>query len=163
MPSVRTIDDIDVAGKRVLVRVDFNVPMKDGKVTDTTRIDRTVPSLKELAGQGREGDRPQPPRPAERQEKPGIHAEAGGRRARRGARQAGGVRAGLHRSGSEEGGGRAEARRVRHAGKRPLLPRGREERRRSSRRSWRSWATCWSPTHSPRRTARMPRWRRWRG
>jgi phosphoglycerate kinase len=52
MPSIRTIDDIDVAGKRVLVRVDFNVPMKDGKVTDTTRIDRTVPSLTELADKG---------------------------------------------------------------------------------------------------------------
>src|SRR5512134_3453484 len=52
MPSVRTIDDVDVAGKRVLVRVDFNVPMKDGKVTDTTRIDRTVPSLKELSDKG---------------------------------------------------------------------------------------------------------------
>ena len=52
MPSVRTIDDVDVAGKRVLVRVDFNVPMKDGKVTDTTRIDRTVPSLKELSEKG---------------------------------------------------------------------------------------------------------------
>jgi phosphoglycerate kinase len=52
MPTVRTIDDLDVAGKRVLVRVDFNVPMKDGKVTDTTRIDRTVPSLKELADKG---------------------------------------------------------------------------------------------------------------
>jgi phosphoglycerate kinase len=52
MPTVRTIDDLDVAGKHVLVRVDFNVPMKDGKVTDTTRIDRTVPSLKELADKG---------------------------------------------------------------------------------------------------------------
>ncbi len=52
MAGFRTIDDLDVAGKRVLVRVDFNVPMKDGKVTDSTRIDRTVPSLKELAGKG---------------------------------------------------------------------------------------------------------------
>ena len=52
MADIRTIDDLDVAGKRVLVRVDFNVPMKDGKVTDTTRIDRTVPSLEELAGKG---------------------------------------------------------------------------------------------------------------
>ncbi|QNT68204.1 phosphoglycerate kinase [Defluviicoccus vanus] len=50
--SFRTIDDLDVAGKRVLMRVDFNVPMKDGKVTDTTRIDRTVPSIKELTGKG---------------------------------------------------------------------------------------------------------------
>lgn len=52
MADIRTIDDLDVAGKRVLVRVDFNVPMKDGKVTDTTRIDRTVPSLQELARKG---------------------------------------------------------------------------------------------------------------
>jgi len=52
MADIRTIDDFDVAGKRVLVRVDFNVPMKDGKVTDSTRIDRTVPSLEELAGKG---------------------------------------------------------------------------------------------------------------
>ena len=42
MTAFRTIDDLDVAGKRVLVRADLNVPMKDGKVTDTTRIDRTV-------------------------------------------------------------------------------------------------------------------------
>jgi phosphoglycerate kinase len=52
MATFRTIDDLDVAGKRVLMRVDFNVPMKDGKVTDTTRIDRTVPSIKELTGKG---------------------------------------------------------------------------------------------------------------
>ncbi len=52
MASFRTIDQLDVSGKRVLMRVDFNVPMKDGKVTDTTRIDRTVPSLRELSGKG---------------------------------------------------------------------------------------------------------------
>ncbi len=50
--AFKTIDDLDVAGKRVLVRVDFNVPMKDGKVTDLTRIQRTVPTLQELAGKG---------------------------------------------------------------------------------------------------------------
>jgi phosphoglycerate kinase len=50
--AFRTIDDLDVSGKRVLVRVDFNVPMKNGKVTDTTRIDRTVPSLNELTEKG---------------------------------------------------------------------------------------------------------------
>ena len=52
MASFRTIDDLDVKGKRVLMRVDFNVPMKDGKVTDTTRIDRTLPSIKELTDKG---------------------------------------------------------------------------------------------------------------
>ena len=52
MSEFRTIDSLDVAGKRVLVRVDFNVPMKDGKVTDTTRIDRTLPTLRELSEKG---------------------------------------------------------------------------------------------------------------
>ncbi len=52
MTTFRTIDDLDVAGKRVLVRADLNVPMKDGKVTDSTRIDRTVPTLKELSDRG---------------------------------------------------------------------------------------------------------------
>lgn len=52
MASFRTIDDIDVKGKRVLMRVDFNVPMKNGKVTDATRIERTIPSIKELTEKG---------------------------------------------------------------------------------------------------------------
>ncbi|NFV78618.1 phosphoglycerate kinase [Magnetospirillum aberrantis] len=48
----RTIDAFDVKGKRVLVRADLNVPAKDGKVTDTTRIDRSAATLKELADKG---------------------------------------------------------------------------------------------------------------
>jgi len=52
MTRFKTIDDLDVAGKRVLVRADLNVPMKDGAVTDTTRIDRTVPTLAELTERG---------------------------------------------------------------------------------------------------------------
>lgn len=47
-----TIDSFDVRGKRVLVRADLNVPAKDGKVTDTTRIDRSVATLKELSDKG---------------------------------------------------------------------------------------------------------------
>jgi phosphoglycerate kinase len=50
--TFKTIDSIDVAGKRVLVRVDLNVPMKDGKVTDSTRIERAAPTLAELAAKG---------------------------------------------------------------------------------------------------------------
>jgi phosphoglycerate kinase len=50
--SFRTLDDADLAGKRVLVRVDLNVPMEDGKVADTTRIDRILPTLREIAGKG---------------------------------------------------------------------------------------------------------------
>ena len=52
MSEFRTIDDLDLAGKRVLVRADLNVPMQNGKITDTTRIDRTVPTLNELANKG---------------------------------------------------------------------------------------------------------------
>lgn len=52
MADFKTLDGLDVAGKRVLLRADLNVPMKDGKVTDTTRIDRTIPGLVELADAG---------------------------------------------------------------------------------------------------------------
>jgi phosphoglycerate kinase len=48
----KTLEDLDVRGKRVLVRVDFNVPVRDGKITDTTRIDRALATLNELAGNG---------------------------------------------------------------------------------------------------------------
>src|SRR5258708_881011 len=50
--TFKTLDDLDVSGKRVLVRVDLNVPMKDGRVTDATRIERAVPTLAELAAKG---------------------------------------------------------------------------------------------------------------
>src|SRR6202451_1625832 len=47
-----TLDDLEVKGKRVLVRADLNVPLKDGKVTDATRIERLVPTIRELADKG---------------------------------------------------------------------------------------------------------------
>ncbi|MDP9195508.1 MAG: phosphoglycerate kinase [Pseudomonadota bacterium] len=52
MRTFRTLDDFQVSGKTVLVRADLNVPMQDGKVTDTTRLDRLAPTLNELAGKG---------------------------------------------------------------------------------------------------------------
>ena len=48
MPRFHTIDDLDVAGKRVLLRADLNVPVKDGKVTDATRIERLAPTIETL-------------------------------------------------------------------------------------------------------------------
>ena len=52
MSTFKTIDDLDVAGKRVLVRADLNVPMADGKPSDTTRIDRSAQTIKDLAAKG---------------------------------------------------------------------------------------------------------------
>ena len=52
MSDFKTIDSERVSGKRVLVRVDLNVPMKNGQVTDATRIERAAPTLKELAEKG---------------------------------------------------------------------------------------------------------------
>ncbi len=48
----RTLDDADVAGKRVLLRVDLNVPTENGKVTDTTRIERVTSTITEIADKG---------------------------------------------------------------------------------------------------------------
>ena len=51
--TFKTLDNLtDIAGKRVLVRVDLNVPVKDGKVTDATRIERVAPTIAELSKKG---------------------------------------------------------------------------------------------------------------
>ncbi len=52
MPAFHTLDDVSVSGKRVVIRLDLNVPIADGVVTDTTRIDRVVPTLQELLKKG---------------------------------------------------------------------------------------------------------------
>lgn len=53
MAAFKTLDDLtQISGKRVLVRVDLNVPVTDGKVSDTTRIERVAPTITELSGKG---------------------------------------------------------------------------------------------------------------
>jgi phosphoglycerate kinase len=50
--NLPTIDDLDVTGKRVLLRCDFNVPLENGKITDDTRIKASLPTIEELRGRG---------------------------------------------------------------------------------------------------------------
>ena len=50
--SKKTVKDIDVNGKKVLMRVDFNVPMKDGKITDENRIVAALPTIKYVLQNG---------------------------------------------------------------------------------------------------------------
>src|SRR6202166_713110 len=50
--SFRTLDDVDVKGKRVLLPVDLNVPMEQGRVTDATRLERVAPTITEISDKG---------------------------------------------------------------------------------------------------------------
>src|SRR6201982_3680258 len=50
--AFRTLDSLAAAGKRVLMRADLNVPVRDGKITDLTRLERLTPTIRELVGKG---------------------------------------------------------------------------------------------------------------
>ena len=52
MLNKKTIEDINVAGKKVLVRCDFNVPLQDGVITDENRLVGALPTIKYLIAQG---------------------------------------------------------------------------------------------------------------
>jgi phosphoglycerate kinase len=71
MPAFRNLDDVDLRGKRVLVRVDLNVPAELGTVEDATRIERMAPTVREIADKGGKVilvshfNRPKVPNPAD--------------------------------------------------------------------------------------------------
>src|SRR6201987_3157132 len=50
--TFRSLDNADIKGKRVLLRVDLNVPMQDGEITDSTRIEEIAPTITELSDKG---------------------------------------------------------------------------------------------------------------
>ena len=133
--AFRTLDNVDVAGKRVLLRADLNVPVRDGKITDLTRIERLTPTIRELVGKGAKVivcshfDRPKGKRVPEMSLAPMAAAlgEVLGQRVRF-AEDCIGVAAAA--------GGRAHgARRCAGAGEHPLSRRGGEERSRLRRRA----------------------------
>ena len=78
--AFRTLDQANVANKRVLLRVDLNVPMENGQVTDRTRIERVAPTITEIADKGGKVillahfGRPKGPRP-EGVASPGCHGD----------------------------------------------------------------------------------------
>jgi general stress protein YciG len=95
----RTLDDADVAGKRVLLRVDLNVPTENGRVTDTTRIERVASTIEEIAAKGGKAHPARPLRPAEGWSGRSQFAEAGRRGGRRHCQAPRRFRDRLHRQG----------------------------------------------------------------
>ena len=120
----KTLDDMDLRGKVVLTRVDINVPVEDGQVTDATRIERIVPTVKDILAKGGKPvllahfDRPKGKVVPEMSLKvvlPALEAALGA---------AGGLRRGLRRTHRRGGGGSAAGGRRAAAGEHPL-PQGR--------------------------------------
>ena len=68
----KSVDDISVAGKRVLCRCDFNVPLKEGKITDENRLVAALPTIKKINSRRWKSDSLLPFRKAERRAETGI-------------------------------------------------------------------------------------------
>ena len=135
-----SVNDLDLSGKRVFVRVDFNVPIKNGAIGDDTRIRASLPTIRYALDKGATVilashlGRPKG-KPA-----PEYSLAAGGRAAVGAARAQGRVRERLHRRARARGGGRGARRRQGRAAREPAVPPGGgEERPGVRRRSWRRW------------------------
>ena len=130
----RTLDQADVKGKRVLVRVDLNVPMENGKLTDATRIERAAPTIREIADKGGKVDPALAFRPAEGPRSEGLARSRSPPAIAERARPAGRLRRRLHRREGASGDRRDEARRHPLPGEH-ALPQGRGEERSRLRRA----------------------------
>ena len=156
MTAFRTLDQADVKGKRVLLRVDLNVPMQNGEVTDATRIERMAPTITEIADKGGKVillshfGRPKGPDPKE-----SLQPVAAETRAHH--RAAGRLRGRLHRREAEAAVAGDEAGRHPLPGEHPLPRRRGEERPGLRRPRSPGSATSGSTTPSRSRIARMPR------
>ena len=159
MKPFKTLDDMgDIAGKRVLVREDLNVPMADGKVTDDTRLRAAVATVDRACRSRRDGSGPRAFRAAEGPApemtlalvtKP-FEAVLG-----RAVRY-------IDWEGDAEADGDAERRRCRASRKYALLRRAKRRTIPPWSNASRRWAISTSTTPFPPRTARMPRPRGWR-
>ena len=157
--SYLSIRDLDLNGKRVFIRVDFNVPLQkndqgDMEITSDKRIKASLPTIQYALEHGAGVDSGVAPGPSQGQAQSGDEPEAGRRAAAGIARppRQDGARLRRARSGGHE----ARARRSAAARKPALPPRGREERSRNSPGNWPRSAMSTSTTPSAPRIARTP-------
>lgn len=133
----KTIDDVGMAGKTVSTRVDINVPMEAGRVTDATRIEKIVPTIEDLIARGAKVvllahfGRPKRGKPV-----PGDEPAAGAAGAGGGA----GAQGDLHGTPKPRRDRRLAAKCRGAGGKHPLHADGRGQRPRRWRRFWPGWA-----------------------
>ena len=128
MTAFRTLDQADVKGKRVLVRVDLNVPMENGRVTDATRIERVAADDPETRREGREGRSFSPISAGRRAAIRRIRLKPVAEALATHLGKAGGLRRRLHRRGAQKAVSGAEGRRRAASGEHPLPCRRGEER-----------------------------------
>ena len=158
MPEFLTLDDIDVRGKRVLLRADLNVPVKDGRVTDVDPHRASGPDHRGVAREGRHGRRDVAFRTPRQPARPGVvAAPAVGPAAAGAGRARSRVRHRLHRRAGTAGCRRAPAG-AGGAPRKSSLSSGRGGKfHRFCASPGRAWARSMSTTPFRQHIARMPR------